>query len=289
METLALHLGALGDFVLSWPALGLLAAGPPASGLTLVGNPAWGRLLLPPERVWDRESARLAGLYASPLPPALGDWLAGFDRAVLFARRADPVLLTNLRAGVAQVWVVPTRPEPGQGRHAGQAQVAALRDRGLEGPARPLPVILDLPAGQARALLAPGSGGRDKRLHPELTRGLAQALAQRWGPPTVLLGPAEEPSYRLELRRVLGAMAGGWLADPSLPELAAALAVAPAYVGADSGVSHLAAALGAPCLAIFQASDPLAWAPRGARARACGLAEVEAALAGEGGLAELLP
>jgi ADP-heptose:LPS heptosyltransferase len=173
--------------------------------------------------------------------------------------------------------------------------VRALRVLGLEGPARPLPLLTGTRAGAGpppqagRAVLAPGSGGRAKRLSPELVRRLALALARRWGPPLLLLGPAEEPDYGRELARAMEGAEVAWLREPGMPALAAILGGAPAYVGADSGVSHLAAALGAPTLAVFQASDPLVWAPRGARARACRLAEVERALSGAGGLAGLLP
>ena len=37
------------------------------------------------------------------------------------------------------------------------------------------------------------------------------------------------------------------------------------YVGHDSGVSHLAAAFGAPVLALFGPTDPAVWAPVGRR------------------------
>lgn len=293
MDTLALHLGALGDFVLSWPALGLLAAGPPAGRLWLWGRPAWGRLILPAERVFDREAARYAGLF-SPAPGAeLDAWLGGFARAVVFAHHPDPLLLANLRAAVPQVWAVPTRPAPGRSRHAGQAQVEALAARGLGGPARPLPVRLPGLEGAAPPavppVLAPGSGGRAKRLAPELAGKLARAMARLWGPPLLLLGPAEDAAYLGDLAETVGDTAGGWLREPEMPTLAAALRATPAYVGADSGVSHLAAALGAPTLAVFQASDPRVWSPLGERARACGLAEMERALAREGGLAGLMP
>jgi hypothetical protein len=46
-------------------------------------------------------------------------------------------------------------------------------------------------------------------------------------------------------------------------DLARWLAGARLYIGNDSGVSHLAAAVGTPVIAIFQASDPRVWAPRG--------------------------
>lgn len=58
-----------------------------------------------------------------------------------------------------------------------------------------------------------------------------------------------------------------------MEDLAQALRGASLYVGADSGVSHLAAALGAPTLAVFVASDPRLWSPLGPRARVLGALE----------------
>ncbi len=69
-----------------------------------------------------------------------------------------------------------------------------------------------------------------------------------------------------------------WLAGPEerldeavrindLYELACWLSRARLYIGNDSGISHLAAAVGVPTLAIFLASDPLVWAPRGQHVR----------------------
>jgi ADP-heptose:LPS heptosyltransferase len=64
--------------------------------------------------------------------------------------------------------------------------------------------------------------------------------------------------------------------DPPLPgavriddlwELARWLARARLYVGNDSGITHLAAAVGTPVLALFGASDPRVWAPRGENVR----------------------
>jgi ADP-heptose:LPS heptosyltransferase len=49
----------------------------------------------------------------------------------------------------------------------------------------------------------------------------------------------------------------------NLMELAQWLANASAYVGNDSGISHLAAAVGTPSVVLFGPSDPQVWAPRG--------------------------
>jgi ADP-heptose:LPS heptosyltransferase len=39
------------------------------------------------------------------------------------------------------------------------------------------------------------------------------------------------------------------------------------YVGNDSGITHLAAAVGTPVLALFGPTDPKIWGPRGAHVR----------------------
>ena len=50
-----------------------------------------------------------------------------------------------------------------------------------------------------------------------------------------------------------------------LYELACWISTARLYIGNDSGISHLAAAVGTPVIAIFVSTDPRLWAPRGAQ------------------------
>jgi ADP-heptose:LPS heptosyltransferase len=50
---------------------------------------------------------------------------------------------------------------------------------------------------------------------------------------------------------------------PNLYDLACWLAGARVYVGNDSGITHLAAAVGTPVVALFPATDPATWTPRG--------------------------
>ena len=50
-----------------------------------------------------------------------------------------------------------------------------------------------------------------------------------------------------------------------LYDLACWLAAARVYIGNDSGITHLAAAVGVPVVAIFLSTDPQVWAPRGDR------------------------
>ena len=48
-----------------------------------------------------------------------------------------------------------------------------------------------------------------------------------------------------------------------LYDLACWLSTARVYIGNDSGIAHLAAAVGTPVVSIFLATDPKIWAPRG--------------------------
>ncbi len=46
-----------------------------------------------------------------------------------------------------------------------------------------------------------------------------------------------------------------------LPHLAAVLQRCRLFLGHDSGISHLAAAVGTPCVLLFGPTDPAVWAP----------------------------
>jgi ADP-heptose:LPS heptosyltransferase len=76
----------------------------------------------------------------------------------------------------------------------------------------------------------------------------------------------------LALRAPLAALLAGLpvteLVLPLLTELRARLAAeATAYLGADTGVTHLAATLGIPTEALFVTTDPAVWRPLGPAVR----------------------
>jgi lipopolysaccharide heptosyltransferase III len=79
-----------------------------------------------------------------------------------------------------------------------------------------------------------------------------------------------------QLKRVMPVKWCAGEEDPPLPgavriydlyELACWLAKARLYIGNDSGITHLAAAVGTPVLALFGPTDPEVWAPRGQNVR----------------------
>ncbi len=126
---------------------------------------------------------------------------------------------------------------------------------------------LGLEAAPAQGLLAihPGSGSAKKCWPVERFAALAAATARDRGlRPFFLLGPAEEglgPTLAAALPAGLDA---GFVRSPPLRQAFALLSLARAYVGNDSGITHLAARA-APTLAIFGPTDPRVWHPLGAR------------------------
>jgi len=109
-------------------------------------------------------------------------------------------------------------------------------------------------------IVAPGSGAREKNWPEEFFLAVAEWWHERMGGVAVLLlGPAEQESGGVDRLRQHCLVAGGL----SLAQAVALLDASDAFLGNDSGITHLAAALGVPTVALFGPSDPRQWAPRG--------------------------
>jgi ADP-heptose:LPS heptosyltransferase len=78
----------------------------------------------------------------------------------------------------------------------------------------------------------------------------------------VVLGPADEQAATAILELAVPELP--MLRPPSVTMLAEILAQAQGFIGHDSGVTHLAALLGVPTVAMFGPTDERRWAPRGA-------------------------
>jgi ADP-heptose:LPS heptosyltransferase len=115
---------------------------------------------------------------------------------------------------------------------------------------------LGLEAGRYMIML-PGSGSPAKNWPAENFVALAKTLASRIRS-LVMLGPAEST-----LEPLLAASGLPMISQVDLAEVAALARLSRCFSGNDSGVSHLAAAAGAPGLAIFGPTDPTRWRPLG--------------------------
>ncbi len=115
-------------------------------------------------------------------------------------------------------------------------------------------------AGERVVALLPASRGNvAKRCPPARYAATAAWLRQRGVRPVVVVGPGED-----ELgRQVAGADAELLPPEMTLTEAAAVLGRCHAVAGNDSGLTHLAAALGRPTVAVFGPTDPGRTGPDG--------------------------
>jgi heptosyltransferase III len=142
-------------------------------------------------------------------------------------------------------------PDPGAKMHAVDF---FLKQAGGDGSA--VPRIPCEPRGQGDfAVIHPFSGSARKNWALSRFRELADRLALpvRWcaGPEESLPPELIDNAMRFE----------------NLYDLACCVRSARVYIGNDSGITHLAAAVGTPVVAIFVTTDPSVWAPRGERVR----------------------
>ncbi len=117
----------------------------------------------------------------------------------------------------------------------------------------------------------PGSGGKGKNHPPEFWLQLIRRFHTRFPSPSfsksiILLGPAEEQLLPFFTRQ-MGGRRTEILFTPELEQLQSILSQAPLYVGHDSGITHLAAMLGTPTIALFKNSSVQQWRPLGPRVR----------------------
>ena len=307
MRILVLRGGALGDFLVTLPALGLLRAKWPAARIELVGNARAAELGMLGgflDAAHSQHEARWSALYRdSALPPAMAAWLGEFDLVVNYWADPDGTLVRRfpvrpgqtLVAGTAVPALAPaarhfceplralglattdfrSRLEagrvdlPAEASREGRVSDAPQRRRRLEdGPSYPIAIH-------------PGSGSAAKNWPAERWLELVARLDQ---PILLVLGEAELGTWNASLLARLRTAGGGhftresWdqktgghrieiAANLPLPELANALAGCRRFIGHDSGVSHLAAAVGTPSVLLFGPTDPAMWAPPGGNVR----------------------
>ncbi|HEY7433912.1 MAG TPA: glycosyltransferase family 9 protein [Methylomirabilota bacterium] len=269
METgiLVIHPGALGDVLQAVPALRGLRAATREAPITFVGQARLGRLLVAlgaAQRARAFDSFGLEALFGDvPASRALAEELGGARRVVSWFGSGDETYRRRLRALVPDALVAP--PVPGDDisvwRHLLGTLDLPVPER-VEPLRAPPPLPSDAPTGASgpRLVVHPGSGGDWKRWPPERFAEVIRALRHRRALDVcVHQGPADAEAAARLLALLEGDAAT--LLEPELTRLAAVLGAARAYLGGDSGVSHLAAAVGAPSVVMFPPATRRRWAP----------------------------
>ena len=265
--------GAIGDFVLTLPAIKLLRDHFPGTHLEILGSKhiaALAEKRFYADAIRSLDSMSLARSFArnSEPPSELADYFARFDLILSYLFDSDKIFETNVRQCAATFLAGPSRLDDSE--HATCQLARPLQSIGLslgDPSARLFPNDEDRIAvrhfhecgAQAAVALHPGSGSETKNWPIENWIKLGDVLLGKGRRLIIIAGEADAERSR-KLRDAWKGKPVEFADTLPLPHLAALLERM-LFIGHDSGISHIAAAAGARCLLLFGWTDPAIWAP----------------------------
>jgi heptosyltransferase-2 len=217
------------------------------------------------------EARSLAGFFAhqGALAEDLVDYFSEFDLIISYLYDPDHIFETNVRRCTpGQFLVGPHRPDERTELHATRTFLKPLERLAIfDADEVPRLEIGETAASGHCLALHPGSGSERKNW-PEAR--WAELLAQLVNSTTydLLLVGGEAEGERLQrLAAALPISRTRVAQSRPLTELAILLRKCAGFVGHDSGISHLASALGVPSVILWGGSTEAVWRPQGAKVR----------------------
>jgi len=268
---LVIHHGALGDVVSTFPAL--LRLKKSYGSIAIICQSSIGQLaeeLDIVDKWFPLEAAAFATLYSSHIDPIVKNILLSYRKIILFSR-SRPLEKTLLSISENEVYRIPPRPDSDEKIHVTQHILSNIvRERLLEESDKNTRMMLSLSVysdrrtpqyDPSKIIIHPGSGSRKKCWPISNFVKVASSIDANGKQPEFILGPAEYDLYDILLQsKRLNAKVHK---IERLTELTGLLKTGGGFIGNDSGVSHLAAFIGLPTVAVFGPSDPEIWKPMG--------------------------
>lgn len=288
-----LHPGAIGDCLLTLPLAEAVKRCYALDRLEFIGVSDYidfypGRTCI--DSVRSMEGLDLHRLFEEPRSFEQADNVrlmtvfARYEQIISFMGMDHPAFEQNLLFTVhsthsAEVTLIPAKPETHSSRHVSDYYLDVFKQEHQIADelkpeltmVRPLPedyltgcdrlVRLSVDPERPVVIIAPGSGSRDKCWHWENFIQLAADLTSRGVQPVFLLGPAEQE--RFEAATVQTMRSWPILEKVTLTQVLQVLTQADVFLGNDSGIGHLAAAMGKKTLILFGPTNPRQYAPRG--------------------------
>ena len=256
MRRLIIRPGAIGDFVVSIPAIECLLSDYVEVWAATQNVP----LARFADRARPIASTGLDLLEVLGPSPQLGEALRGFDSIVSWygANRAE--FRDRVKALELPFRFFAALPPEGVKMHAADYYLRQVREI-CYCPSDGVPRILCPEALGDFAVIHPFAGSAKKRWPLDRFRELARRL-ERHVPVRWCAGPEDELPDAVRFTDLYEL--GCWLAGTRV------------YIGNDSGPTHIAAAVGAPLVALFGPTDPSVWGPRGERVTVVAAPSLEA-------------
>lgn len=268
--------GAIGDFILTLPVFAALRQQFSGTNLEVLGYPHIAQLALAGglvDEVRSIEARALAGFFArnGTLDEHLTKYFAEFALIISYLYDPDGIFRENFgRCSRAQFIAGPHRPDEKLNVHGTEVFLKPLERLAIYG-ADPMPRLnlvgetdVALAAGRWIAV-HPGSGSEKKNWPEENWRELLRSLLDSTDMKVLLVGGEAEGDRLNRLAAALPQDRFQIARNLPLTQLAHWLKSCLALAGHDSGISHLAAALGLRTLVLWGGSNEAVWRPRGER------------------------
>jgi len=277
--------GAIGDFMLTLPALKALREAYPDAHIEVLGYKHIAALAenrFYAQAVRSIEYGPLSSFFAtdSKLSAELAGYFATFDLIVSYLYDPDRIFENNLRrCGVENLLCGPAKILK-KGDHAARQLVRPIEELGIkvadltekifpsEEDRQFAREFLQTPS-QPIVAIHPGSGSKKKNWPSEnwielfsnnnRFSGVGDEVVKNL--PLIIVSGEADKEQTAQLEHAWKDRDIRFAKDLTLPHLAAVLEHT-IFVGHDSGISHLAAAAGAKCILLFGPTDPHVWAPK---------------------------
>ncbi len=275
-----LHPGGFGDLLLAVPAIQGLRERFPSHQVLLCGQDESAEFLADcslVDRWLSAQSTACTALFggAEPDDAFLRDWLCRCDLAIAWTHDDAGTLAATLKdCGAAAVMVESPFASRLSSVHQSERFLEIVGGQSRQVSRAPLTVpntvreqaeayLAGLGVSRQRplAMIHPGSGSRHKCVTPAVLLPVLEGLETEGVHPLLLDGPADHEM----VQRLLIHMARHpiLVSGLSIRLLAGVLSQVDLFLGHDSGVTHLAALLGTPTVALFGPTESARWAPRG--------------------------
>ena len=266
--------GAIGDFVLTLPVFQAIKEAFPSARVDVLGYPNIAKLAELSGLVHQTkaiEAQAVAGFFArkGSLDESWSAYFEQFEIILSFLYDPDEIFKDNVgRCSKAQFIQGSYRPNEDEDTHATKVFLKPLENLAIFDSCDIPKISLPKSPSQSNSLgsrlaLHPGSGSKSKNWPAENWIKLITQLCAETEWHLLIVGGEAEKDLLHELQHRFGSDRIKIEFSSPLDELAGQLADCEGFVGHDSGISHLAAAVGLPGLVLWGPSKESIWRPRG--------------------------
>ncbi|MBA4149888.1 MAG: glycosyltransferase family 9 protein [Verrucomicrobia bacterium] len=271
-KILVIRGGAIGDFILTLPVLSALRDNFSGTELHVLGYPKVAELALSgglADRVRSIEAQALAGFFArnGDLSVELAEYFSTFNIIISFLYDPDEVFQTNVRrCSSGQFIQGPHRPRDDEDMHATDVFLKPLERLAVfaSDPAPRLTLNATDPSMNEIAF-HPGSGSEKKNWPENKWSDLLKRFSNETDFKLLMIGGEAEGERLTRLQKRVPSQRLELAANLPLTKLAQRLASSSFFLGHDSGITHLAGAIGLRGVVLWGPSNEKIWQPRSAK------------------------